>query len=69
MNAIRPEINYHFVIFFVRGTAKNPEEMQNLEPDKCHEWKWVTFSELQSLEPKFFPLQQYLEEINVNPFL
>jgi 8-oxo-dGTP diphosphatase len=68
LNVIRPEIDYHFVIFFVKGKTTNPDALQNLEPEKCYEWKWVTWEEFMELHPKFFPLQQYLDEVKINPF-
>jgi len=68
LNVIRPEINYHFVIFFVKGHVLPDQTLENKEPEKCHEWKWTSFEELPSLDPLFFPLKQYLDEIGTNPF-
>lgn len=68
LNITRPEIDYHFVIFFVSGVAKDPLNLQNVEPDKCHEWKWLTREEFLTTGPKFFPLQEYLDRGCIIPF-
>eukprot|EP01126_Amoeba_proteus_P065828 TRINITY_DN9427_c0_g1_i2.p1 TRINITY_DN9427_c0_g1~~TRINITY_DN9427_c0_g1_i2.p1 ORF type:complete len:106 (-),score=14.40 TRINITY_DN9427_c0_g1_i2:163-480(-) len=69
INCVRPELNYHYVIFYVSATLVQGDQLKNMEPGKCHEWRWFPFEEIQMLEPLFFPLEQYLTDIGTNPLM
>lgn len=60
-NDIMPQDNKHYVTIFMRGRAKNPDQVKVMEPEKLDgEWNWVYSKDLESYTPLFVPLQNLI---------
>lgn len=49
----------HYVTIFMRAEVDEATEAQNLEPEKCEGWSWVSVEAIP--EPTFLPLQKLLQ--------
>lgn len=67
-NYIRKEFKHnHYITLFLKADYKAGDVI-NKEPDKCSEWKWVTWDFLLSSEKDlFWPMRNLLEQ-NFSPF-
>ena len=70
-NCIQREIDYHWVEIIMICQVTNEEEktMKNNEPDKCEEWEWVSFEELQHLRSDnslFIALNHYMMKFKID---
>lgn len=51
----------HYVTIFMRGHVSDPKELCNMEPHKCAEWRWVSYTELKKMDDLFLPLSQLMQ--------
>ena len=51
----------HYCTIFLRARCLNDEqEPELLEPNKCEGWEWIAIDRLNSLQPLFTPLSNFL---------
>ena len=70
-NCIKKELDYHWVEILMICQITKEEEMhlKNNEPDKCEDWIWVNFEEIQKLNKDnslFIALSNYLEKFKID---
>lgn len=67
-NNVFPEASKHYVTLFMHGRlAPDSGELRLMEPDKCVEWVWIKWSDLQAKAATgeivvFRPLQSLLTD-------
>mmetsp|Transcript_45320 Transcript_45320/g.73812 ORF Transcript_45320/g.73812 Transcript_45320/m.73812 type:complete len:111 (+) Transcript_45320:137-469(+) len=66
-NNIMRDENRHTITVFMQGEVPEEEVPQNLEPDKCEGWSWVTWDKLRTSQPLFLPLRLLVESGFVPP--
>ena len=63
-NDVFSENNKHYItLFLITDWEQGEPELK--EPDRCEEWKWVSWDNLP--RPLFLPVENLLKE-NLNPF-
>ncbi len=70
-NCIKKEIDYHWVeiIMICQLTKEEEKNLRNNEPDKCENWNWVNFEEVEKLNKDnylFIGLNRYLEKYKID---
>ena len=64
-NNIFPDQNHSISLYF-EAQCSNPEQIDNREPDRCEQWLWMQWQELQN--NLYLPLQ-LLKDTDYQPFL
>lgn len=52
----------HYITILLRCEAENENELKVLEPEKNEFWKWMTWEEVQNLDPLFLPLKNMIKQ-------
>lgn len=71
--AIGGNIAKHYVtIFMAADVDENSQSLQNLEPEKCEGWNWISFNDLKNMSREdplvlFDPLRHFLERYDSLP--
>ena len=60
-----PDQNHSISLYF-EAECSNPEQIDNREPDRCEQWLWMQWQELQN--NLYLPLQ-LLKDTEYRPFL
>ncbi|KAJ5126090.1 hypothetical protein N7448_005400, partial [Penicillium atrosanguineum] len=48
VNSVFEKENKHYITIFMAGTVHDAAQPQNLEPEKCTGWEWVSWDELKA---------------------
>ena len=70
-NCIKKEIDYHWIEIVMICQINDEEEkhLKNNEPEKCENWIWVNFEEIEKLNKDnnlFIGLNHYLEKYKID---
>ncbi|KAL3458820.1 NUDIX hydrolase domain-like protein [Aspergillus heterothallicus] len=57
-NDVMPADGKHYVTVFVGARVKEGQDPEILEPNKCAEWRWVSWAELAGDRVKFVEAQE-----------
>eukprot|EP00298_Acanthocystis_sp_HF-20_P013262 c20273_g1_i2.p1 GENE.c20273_g1_i2~~c20273_g1_i2.p1 ORF type:complete len:158 (+),score=61.42 c20273_g1_i2:25-474(+) len=67
-NDVMTSENKHYVTVFLMGVASDLSKLELKEPNKCEEWKWISWTDLSKVpeDKLFIPL---LNLLKANPSL
>ncbi|CAH1797245.1 unnamed protein product [Owenia fusiformis] len=68
VNATELEKNYHYVTLYIQGELDESfrKEPENLEPEKCEGWEWISWDNFPPHERLFRPMQ-CLRDLKYDP--
>ena len=68
--AVHGDRSKHYITIFMRGRVhKSSPEPENMEPEKCEGWRWMSWEELSREDPLhlFDPLARLIGGLNQEP--